>query len=40
MQVEISLDESYGLTTPNAGPIETQVNCLNSAGRFSNFSYY
>ena len=30
----------YGLTTPNASPIETHVNCLNSAGRFHHFSPY
>ena len=29
-----------GLTTPNASPIETHVNCLNSAGRFHHFSPY
>ena len=30
----------YGLTTPNASPIEQHVNCLNSAGRFHHFSPY
>ena len=30
----------HGLTTPNASPIETHVNCLNSAGRFHHFSPY
>ena len=29
-----------GLTTPNASPIETHINCLNSAGRFHHFSPY
>ena len=24
----------YGLTTPNAAPIEIHVNCFNSMGRF------
>ena len=28
----------YGLTTPNAAPIEIHVNCLNSMGRFHPFS--
>ena len=28
---------AYGLTTPNASPIETHVNFLNSAGRFHHF---
>ena len=29
-----------GLTTPNASPIETHVNCPNSAGRIHHFSIY
>ena len=29
-----------GLTTPNASPIETHVNCPNSAGRIPHFSIY
>ena len=34
-------NSAYGLTTPNASPIETHVvNCLNSAGRFHHFSHY
>ena len=30
----------YGLNTPNASPIETDVNCPNSAGRIHHFSTY
>ena len=26
--------EIYGLTTPNASPIEIHVNCFNSTGQF------
>ena len=33
-----SLACTYGLTTPNATPIEIHVNCLNSMGRFHLFS--
>ena len=32
--VRIVLYRSYGLTTPNASPIEIHVKCLNSTGRF------
>ena len=34
------LASTDGLTIPNASPIETHVNCLNSAGRFNHFSPY